>query len=136
MAKVRKVCPQHMIAQLMLSGNPVSPESIKEHFANDERMSKVMYRLSIYIGDLRAEGAIVKVQKEGKKVTHYQLANAHLFNDLGQFVGVVKPVETPVEVVSEDVGKEVEASPESVEDVPEVLVVPEVSVEDVATVEA
>lgn len=121
----RKVCPPNMIAQVLLSGEPVSPEAIKEHFANDERMTKVMYRLSIYIGDLRKQGAVVKVQKDGKKVTHYQLANANMFDENGFYVDVSRVTETPVAAPVNNSDNVEESLSDVLEPVVEVL--PEVS---------
>jgi hypothetical protein len=105
--KSKKIQPHNKIAQVLMSGKMTSVSDIAESFKLDDKMNKVMYRLSTYIYDIRKyEQGIVKVEKSGRKVTGYQLLNTHEFNADGVWVGEQKkPVETPVaeapEVVTE-----------------------------------
>ena len=80
------------ITQVMLSGNPVSPDEFKKVFVGTDQ-EKVLYRLSTNIYNIRLDGGIVKVHKEGRKVKAYQLINNTEFDVNGRYVG--KPVETP-----------------------------------------
>jgi hypothetical protein len=85
------------IAQTMLSGKPVTPDQIRACFAGSDQES-VMYRLSTNIYNIRKDGGIIKVFKEGRIVTAYQLVNIDEFNKDGRYVGrqpkVVQPVLT------------------------------------------
>lgn len=101
MSRKRIVRPHNLIAQFMLDGEPKSPEAIRAHFADSERMTKLLaYKLSGYICDIRKyDDGIVKVAKNGRVVTSYQLANAELFDDQGFNVGVARSArETTTEV--------------------------------------
>lgn len=83
-----KINRHEKIAQTMLSGKMVTPDEIRLSF-KDTDQEKVLYRLSTNIYNIRKDGGIVKVQKEGKKVTGYQLVNASEFNKDGRFTGKV-----------------------------------------------
>jgi len=91
------------IAVTLLSGKPVSPDEIKSVFAGSDQES-VLYRLSTNIYNIRKDGGIIKVHKEGRKVSAYQLVNYTEFNEHGRYIGqqkpqlVTKPVDTEVEV--------------------------------------
>ena len=93
------------ITVTMLSGKPVSPDEIKSCFTGTDQES-VMYRLSTNIYNIRLDGGIVKVIKEGRKVTGYQLVNNTEFDKNGRYVG---PVVTQVPVPVPDVTPEVES---------------------------
>jgi hypothetical protein len=77
------------ITVTLLSGKPVSPDEIKACFAGTDQES-VLYRLSTNIYNIRLDGGIVKVIKEGRKVKAYQLVNYTEFDANGRYVG--KPV--------------------------------------------
>jgi len=91
------------IATILRSGNPVTVDEIKLCFANDEHAQSLMYRLSTYIYDIRKfENGIIKVFKNGRIVTGYQLINASEFNDEGRYVGKQLPAESQDERYVED----------------------------------
>jgi hypothetical protein len=85
------------VAQTMLSGKPVTPDQIRACFAGSDQET-VMYRLSTNIYNIRKDGGIIKVFKEGRNVTAYQLVNIDEFNKDGRYVGrqpkVVEPTLT------------------------------------------
>lgn len=83
------------IAVLLLSGKPVSPEEIKTVFEGTDQES-VLYRLSTNIYNIRLDGGIIKVHKNGRKVSGYQLVNHTEFNTDGRYIGVQVKVAAPV----------------------------------------
>ena len=87
------------ITVLLLSGKPVSPDEIKAVFAGTDQES-VLYRLSTNIYNIRLDGGIIKVHKDGRKVSAYQLVNFTEFNADGRYIGTQTPVQqtTPTEV--------------------------------------
>ena len=90
------------ITQVLLSGKPVSPHEIRAVFAGTDQES-VLYRLSTNIYNIRLDGGIVKVHKDGRKVTAYQLVNFEEFDANGRYVGPVVQSATPVvEETTED----------------------------------
>lgn len=91
----RKINRHEKIACVLLSGKPVSPDEIRECFKGTDQES-VLYRLSTNIYNIRKDGGVVKVHKDGRKVTAYQLMNPDEFNSDGRYIGKqIKPV-TPV----------------------------------------
>ena len=78
--KSDKQKPWNRIVVVLKSGNVVTPDEIKQSFASDTKMSSVLYRLSTYIYDVRKNGGIVKVTKNGRTVNGYQLVNIHLLD--------------------------------------------------------
>ena len=91
------------ITVVLLSGKPVSPEDIKAVFAGTDQEG-VLYRLSTNIYNIRRDGGIIKVHKNGRKVSAYQLVNHTEFNAQGRYVGRVStpaPVATPVTQTAE-----------------------------------
>jgi len=92
----------------LLSGNAVSPDEIKACFAGTDQES-VLYRLSTNIYNIRLDGGVIKVHKDGRKVKAYQLMNPQDFNADGRFVGrksaesVNKTVEiNPTEIIVDE----------------------------------
>ena len=88
-----KINRHEKITQVLLSGKPVSPVEIATVFKGTDQES-VLYRLSTNIYNIRKDGGIVKVIKNGRKVTGYQLVNFTEFNANGRYVGkavVAKP---------------------------------------------
>ena len=77
------------ITQVLLSGKPVSPDEIKAVFKGTDQEA-VLYRLSTNIYNIRKDGGIVKVIKEGRKVKAYQLVNYTEFDANGRYKGPVK----------------------------------------------
>ena len=87
----------------MLSGKPVSPDEIQAVFKGTDQES-VLYRLSTNIYNIRLDGGIVKVIKNGRKVQAYQLVNFEEFDANGRYVGPQAKTTPKVEtVVSESV---------------------------------
>ena len=81
-----KINRHEKITQVLLSGKPVSPTEIASVFAGTSQEA-VLYRLSTNIYNIRKDGGIVKVIKDGRKVTGYQLVNADQFDANGRFKG-------------------------------------------------
>lgn len=77
------------VAAVLLSGKAVSPEEIRKHFEGTD-MADLMYRLPTNIYNIRKDGGIIKVYKEGRNVTAYQLVNFSEFNKDGRYVGKPK----------------------------------------------
>jgi len=97
-----KINRHEKITQVLLSGKPVSPDEIAAVFKGTNQ-EKVLYRLSTNIYNIRKDGGIVKVIKNGRKVQAYQLVNFTEFDSNGRYKGkavaqpaqpVVKPVAT------------------------------------------
>lgn len=74
------------VAVTMLNGNPVSPEEIKFCFKGTEQ-EKVLYRLSTNIYNIRKDGGVIRVTKNGRKVSGYQLMNPQEFSPSGRYIG-------------------------------------------------
>ena len=83
-----KVNRHEKITQVLLSGKPVSPAEITAVFAGTDQEA-VLYRLSTNIYNIRKDGGIVKVIKDGRKVQAYQLVNNDQFDANGRFKGAV-----------------------------------------------
>ena len=88
-----KINRHEKITQVLLSGKPVTPDEIKSVFAGTDQ-EKVLYRLSTNIYNIRKDGGIVKVIKDGRKVQAYQLVNFAEFDANGRFKGT-KTVKSP-----------------------------------------
>jgi hypothetical protein len=58
--------------------------------------------LSTNIYNIRKDGGIVKVHKEGRKVTAYQLVNHTEFDANGRYVGKPAPVAVTAPVAQPD----------------------------------
>ena len=82
------------ITVTLLSGKPVSPDEIKSCFKGTDQES-VLYRLSTNIYNIRKDGGIVKVHKEGRRVSAYQLVNYTEFDANGRYVGKVNASTIP-----------------------------------------
>jgi hypothetical protein len=81
-----KINRHEKITQVLLSGKPVSPQEIADVFKGTNQEA-VLYRLSTNIYNIRKDGGIVKVIKDGRKVTGYQLVNSDQFDANGRFKG-------------------------------------------------
>ena len=95
-----KVNRHEKITQVLLSGKPVTPDEIAEVFKGTDQEA-VLYRLSTNIYNIRKDGGIVKVIKNGRKVQAYQLVNYTEFDKNGRYVGsqkqsVAAPVKSEV----------------------------------------
>jgi len=90
-----KINRHEKITQVMLSGKPVSPDEIATVFKGTDQES-VLYRLSTNIYNIRKDGGIVKVIKNGRKVQAYQLVNFQEFDSNGRYKGAVAKKSAPV----------------------------------------
>lgn len=90
-----KINRHEKITQVLLSGKPVSPQEIAAVFEGTDQ-SAVLYRLSTNIYNIRKDGGIVKVIKDGRAVSGYQLVNFTEFNANGRYVGKQVVAQTPV----------------------------------------
>jgi hypothetical protein len=90
-----KINRHEKITQVLLSGNPVSPAEIAKVFEGTDQES-VLYRLSTNIYNIRKDGGIVKVIKEGRSVKAYQLMNYTEFDANGRYVGKIVPATAEV----------------------------------------
>jgi len=85
------------IAQVLLSGNVVSPDEIRACFTGTDQ-EKVLYRLPTNIYNIKRDGGIIKVHKSGRNVTGYQLINPQAFNAAGRYIGAPATNSETVEV--------------------------------------
>lgn len=85
------------ITQVLLSGKVVSPDEIKAVFKGTDQEA-VLYRLSTNIYNIRRDGGIVKVVKDGRKVTGYQLVNIEAFDANGRYKQVKATVTSTAKV--------------------------------------
>lgn len=82
---MRKPNSFNKIVLFMKDGQMKTIDEFKEHFKDDERMSKTMYRLSAYMWSLKNKlGAVIKAHKNGKNIVGYQLMNPKDYDDLGK----------------------------------------------------
>ena len=91
-----KVNRHEKITQVLLSGEMVTVDEINSVFKGTDQEA-VLYRLPTNIYNIRKDGGIVKVIKNGRKVTAYQLVNYTEFDKNGRYVGSTtqaQPVET------------------------------------------
>ena len=96
-----KINRHEKITQVLLSGKPVSPQEISAVFEGTDQAA-VLYRLSTNIYNIRKDGGIVKVIKDGRKVTGYQLVNFDQFDANGRYKGVVAKSPSGVATQSSD----------------------------------
>lgn len=99
--KKQKIRPHHKLAQVLLSGKPVSREDIIASFANDQAMLAVMYRIPNMMLEIKILGGIIKVVKDGRKIKTYQLVNPEIFDSNGQLIQVDKTIETVIQEFSD-----------------------------------
>ena len=81
-----KINRHERITQILINGKPVSPAEILECLKGTDQ-EKVGYRLSTNVYNIRKDGGIIKVIKDGRKVTGYQLVNPDQFDQNGRFKG-------------------------------------------------
>jgi len=88
-----KINRHEKITQVLLSGKPVTIDEIKTVFAGTDQET-VLYRLSTNIYNIRKDGGDIKVHKDGRKVTAYQLMNPQDFDKNGRYIGTPSVPET------------------------------------------
>jgi hypothetical protein len=95
---MKKIQPYQKIAQVLrsagLKGETVSPEEIAASFSSDPVMTKLLYRLSTYVYDIKKNGGVIRVFKDGRKVVGYELINPNAFDEDG------RPVSKAAQIVS------------------------------------
>jgi len=96
-----KINRHEKITQVLLSGKPVTPQEIADVFAGTDQEA-VLYRLSTNIYNIRKDGGIVKVIKDGRKVQAYQLVNFDQFDANGRYKAST-PTKAPIAKVSKAV---------------------------------
>jgi len=96
-----KINRHEKITQVLLSGKPVTPQEIADVFAGTDQEA-VLYRLSTNIYNIRKDGGIVKVIKDGRKVQAYQLVNFDQFDANGRYKAST-PAKAPVAKASKAV---------------------------------
>lgn len=112
-----KINRHEKVAAVLLSGKPTAVEDIKSVF-KDTDQEKVLYRLSTNIYNIRKDGGVIKVYKDGRSVTAYQLVNADEFDKNGRYVGPQpKKVKTPKVAPVQVQHQVVEPAPETTEEV-------------------
>ena len=100
MRTTTKINRHEKIACVMLSGKPVSPAEIEACFKGTDQEG-VLYRLSTNIYNIRKDGGIVHVHKDGRKVTAYQLVNFEEFSPEGRYIGKTKPAPVAAQVTEQ-----------------------------------
>lgn len=90
------------VAQILLSGKPIHPDTIKQRMS-EIGMEHLSYRLATNIYNIRKDGGIIRVTKDGRNVTGYQLVNYQEFNETGRYVGRTIKVPTGEIKVMEEV---------------------------------
>ena len=72
------------VLAMMLSGDPIA----KEDF--DAELGDIAYKLSTFIWRIKIEGGTVKVVKDGRKVSAYQIVNVPDVKKYMDRVGITK----------------------------------------------
>jgi len=96
MRSTTKINRHEKIACVLLSGKPITPADIEECFKGTDQEG-VLYRLSTNIYNIRKDGGIIRVHKDGRKVTAYQLVNFEEFSPEGRYIGKVKAAQIKAE---------------------------------------
>ena len=92
-AKKMKLKPFQKLLTVMISGKEVSKEQIDALLGKEIQM----YRISTYMWHIKTNAnGIIKVVKDGRKVTGYQLVNVAEVKDYMKRVGVLDSGFTPV----------------------------------------
>jgi len=92
-AKKMKLKPFQKLLTVMISGKEVSKEQIDALLGKEIQM----YRISTYMGHIKTNAnGIIKVVKDGRKVSGYQLVNVAEVKDYMKRVGVLDSGFTPV----------------------------------------
>lgn len=113
------------VLTVLLSGNPVTKEELTATLGSEVQM----YRLSTYIWDIKTHAnGIVRVIKDGRKVSAYQLVNVDEMKAYMKRTGATAKVAAPAKVSKPKVTKlkdlqaqpAVEVAPVVVDDVVEI----------------
>ena len=109
-AKKMKLKPFQKLLTVMISGKEVSKEQIDALLGKEIQM----YRISTYMWHIKTNAnGIIKVVKDGRKVSGYQLINVAEVKDYMKRVGVLDagfvPVSTLADLKAPEVAKKVSA---------------------------
>ena len=109
-AKKMKLKPFQKLLTVMISGKEVSKEQIDALLGKEIQM----YRISTYMWHIKTNAnGVIKVVKDGRKVSGYQLINVAEVKDYMKRVGVLDSGFTPVAKLADlkapEVAKEVKA---------------------------
>ena len=92
-AKKMKLKPFQKLLTVMISGKEVSKDEIETLLGKEIQM----YRISTYMWHIKTNAnGIIKVVKDGRKVSGYQLVNVAEVKDYMKRVGVLDAGFTPV----------------------------------------
>ena len=92
-AKKMKLKPFQKLLTVMISGKEVSKEQIDALLGKEIQM----YRISTYMWHIKTNAnGVIKVVKDGRKVSGYQLVNVAEVKDYMKRVGVLDSGFTPV----------------------------------------
>ena len=92
-AKKMKLKPFQKLLTVMISGKEVSKEDIDALLGKEIQM----YRISTYMWHIKTNAnGVIKVVKDGRKVSGYQLVNVAEVKDYMKRVGVLDSGFTPV----------------------------------------
>jgi hypothetical protein len=86
MRRNTKINRHEKIAALLKNGLAISPEEIRNAFKGTDQ-EEVLYRLSTNIYNIKKDGGIIRVYKDKRKVSAYQLINTDKFSDDGRYIG-------------------------------------------------
>jgi hypothetical protein len=90
------------VLTVLLSGNPVTKEELNATLGSEIQM----YRLSTYIWDIKTHAnGIVRVIKDGRKVSAYQLVNVDEMKAYMKRTGATAKVATPAKASKPKVSK-------------------------------
>lgn len=109
-AKKMKLKPFQKLLTVMISGKEVSKDEIETLLGKEIQM----YRISTYMWHIKTNAnGIIKVVKDGRKVSGYQLVNVAEVKDYMKRAGVLDAGFTPVAKLADlkatEVAKKVEA---------------------------
>ena len=86
MSKAKKLAPFQKLMLVMISGNVVTRDEIADMVGSEIQM----YRLSTYMWHIKTNAnGIIKVIKDGRKVSGYQLINADECKQYLQKAGIM-----------------------------------------------
>lgn len=89
MRRNTKINRHEKIAAILRNGQPISPEDIRNALKGTDQ-EEVLYRLSTNIYNIKKDGGVIRVYKDKRRVSAYQLINADQFNEHGRYIGTRK----------------------------------------------
>jgi len=87
-----KLKPFQKLLTVMISGNPVTKDEVNTLLGNEI----YMYRISTYMWHIKTiANGIIRIIKDGRKVTSYQLVNVDEVKEYMRRVGIMNTNYTP-----------------------------------------